>query len=152
MRTGKLRARWLHMSVLQEGDIQPPEPSAGHIAQLTDMGFSEVLARKALQLTRNNVEHALDWLLQHSEESGAADPPTQEQLRAVYGRRRRRAAGAAVDAGAAAAGVPVEAVLTQLVDMVSANSALHVVFTRHSTTAVGCLLYRLRSWWVFLCR
>ncbi|KAF6259607.1 hypothetical protein COO60DRAFT_1512708 [Scenedesmus sp. NREL 46B-D3] len=101
----------------EEGDIQPPEPSAGHIAQLTDMGFSEVLARKALQLTRNNVEHALDWLLQHSEEPGAADPPTQEQLRAVYGRRRRRAAGAAVDAGAAAAGVPVEAVLTQLVDM-----------------------------------
>lgn len=102
----------------EEGDIQPPEPSAGHMAQLADMGFSEALARKALQLTRDNVELALEWLLQHGEEPGSADPPTQEQLRAVYGRRRRRAAGAAAGAGAAAAaGAPVEAVLSQLTDM-----------------------------------
>uniref|UniRef100_A0A383W8V9 UBA domain-containing protein n=1 Tax=Tetradesmus obliquus TaxID=3088 RepID=A0A383W8V9_TETOB len=102
----------------EEGDIQPPEPSAGHLAQLADMGFSEALARKALQLTRDNVELALEWLLQHGEEPGAADPPTQEQLRTVYGRRRRRAAGAAAGAGAAAAaGAPVEAVLSQLTDM-----------------------------------
>jgi hypothetical protein len=94
------------------------------MAQLADMGFSQALARKALQLTRDNVELALEWLLQHSEQPGAADPPTQEQLRAVYGRRRQRAAGAAVAASTAAAGAPVEEVLTQLTDMVRASNAI----------------------------
>lgn len=100
------------------------------MAQLADMGFSEALARKALHLTRDNVELALEWLLQHGEEPGSADPPTQEQLRAVYGRRRRRAAGAAAGAGAAAAaGAPVEAVLSQLTDMVRTRNVREAVPT-----------------------
>lgn len=100
------------------------------MAQLADMGFSEALARKALQLTRDNVELALEWLLQHGEEPGSADPPTQEQLRAVYGRRRRRAAGAAAGAGAAAAaGAPVVAVLSQLTDMVRTRNVREAVPT-----------------------
>lgn len=76
-----------------------PEPPADRIAQLTDMGFSETLARNALLLRRGHVEQALDWLLQHGDDPAAAEPPTQEQLRQVggvgcwrveWGRARRR--------------------------------------------------------------
>eukprot|EP00878_Enallax_costatus_P011519 GHUV01012025.1.p1 GENE.GHUV01012025.1~~GHUV01012025.1.p1 ORF type:complete len:534 (+),score=238.87 GHUV01012025.1:496-2097(+) len=127
----------------EEQEIQPPEPQAAHIAQLTDMGFAEAVASKALILTRDNVQLAVEWLFEHGEDPNAADPPTQEQLRQVYGRRRgrrrhaaaapRSAAGstaatptaAAAQAnnnggGAAAAGpppVPMEVVLAQLSDM-----------------------------------
>lgn len=85
---------------LQEGaeeqELQVPEPQAAHIAQLTDMGFAEALARKALILTRDNVQLAVEWLFEHGDDPNAADAPTQEQLRQVYGRRRsRRRQGAA---------------------------------------------------------
>lgn len=66
-----------------EPPLQVPEPRADQIATLTDMGFSEAVARKALLLTRCNVELALEWVLQHMDEPDAETPPTQEQLRQV---------------------------------------------------------------------
>jgi hypothetical protein len=85
-------------------DVVPPEPPAAAIGQLTDMGFGAPLVRKALLLSRNNVDIALEWLLQYAEAPGADAPPTQEQLRAVWGvRRRRRAAAPVAAAGAPAA-------------------------------------------------
>ena len=88
-------------------DVVPPEPPAAAVAQLSEMGFGAPLVRKALLLSRNSVDLALEWLLQHGEEPGADEPPTQEQLRAVWGARRRRRAvaapGAAAAGGAAAA-------------------------------------------------
>jgi len=63
--------------------VVPVEPRADHIAQITDMGFTEALARKALVLTRDNVQEALEWVFAHGEEPGADAPPTQEELRAV---------------------------------------------------------------------
>jgi hypothetical protein len=92
-------------------DVVPPEPPAAAVAQLTDMGFAGPLARKALLLSRHSVDLALEWLLQHGEEPGADAPPTQEELRAVWGarRRRRRAAAAAAGAAPAAAAAAVAA-------------------------------------------
>ncbi|KAF5826657.1 hypothetical protein DUNSADRAFT_2412 [Dunaliella salina] len=66
-------------------EIRPPEPSAQAVEQLTGMGFLEPVVRKALVLGRNNIDAALDWLLAHSEDADAAEPPTQQQLRQVYG-------------------------------------------------------------------
>lgn len=60
-----------------------PQPSAAALAQLTEMGFAEQLSRNALQLQRNNVAAALDWLLQHGEEPGAAEPLSEERLQQV---------------------------------------------------------------------
>jgi hypothetical protein len=66
-----------------EPPLQVPEPTAEQIGTLTDMGFSEAVARKALLLTRCNVEVALEWVLQHMDDPDAETPPTQEQLRQV---------------------------------------------------------------------
>lgn len=74
--------------------IEPPEPAADHIAQLTDMGFAEPVARKALILAKDNVNVALEWLFEHAEDADAAEPPTQEQLRQVWWRQRVSGGGA----------------------------------------------------------
>lgn len=66
--------------------LQIPEPSADGIAQLTEMGFSEALARKALLLCRNNTDAALEWVLQHMEDEDAEAPPTEDELRQVGSR------------------------------------------------------------------
>jgi hypothetical protein len=68
-----------------EEEVQVPEPSADRIAQLTDMGFSDALARNALLLQRGNVEAALEWLLEHADDPAAAEPIPQERLRQVCG-------------------------------------------------------------------
>jgi hypothetical protein len=39
-----------------EGEVQVPEPSASNVAAITEMGFSAPLARKALVLTRDNLQ------------------------------------------------------------------------------------------------
>lgn len=151
-----------------EQEIQAPEPQAANIAQLTDMGFAEAVARKALILTRDNVQLAVEWLFEHGDDPNAADPPTQEQLRLVYGRsrgrRRQGTAAAATAAAVAAAGgnadgsgnnaavaaavpaaipVPVEVVLSQLTEMgfdaTAAQQALAHVGP-HLDLAVGVLL------------
>ena len=66
--------------------VQVPEPNAEAVARLADMGFPEAVARRALLLTRNRLEAATEWCLSHSDDPDAADPPSQEQLRRVYGR------------------------------------------------------------------
>jgi uncharacterized UBP type Zn finger protein len=67
----------------QEEQIQVPDPPAEQVQQLTEMGFSEALGRKALILCRGNVELALEWVLGHMDDADAEEPPTQEQLRQV---------------------------------------------------------------------
>ncbi|KAL6758735.1 hypothetical protein V8C86DRAFT_2589906 [Haematococcus lacustris] len=71
----------------QPQEIVAPEPPAHLLQELQAMGFSEPLVRKvrALALTRNVAESALDWLLMHGEDAEAQAPPTQEELRQVYG-------------------------------------------------------------------
>lgn len=71
-------------------EIRAPEPAAANVSQLVDMGFTEPVVRKALILTKDNVNAALEWILQHGEEANAAEPPTQDQLRAVYGQPLRQ--------------------------------------------------------------
>ena len=60
-----------------------PDPPAEQVQQLTEMGFSEGLCRKALLMCRGNVQLALEWVLSHMDDADADDPPTQEQLRQV---------------------------------------------------------------------
>ncbi|MEW5304036.1 MAG: hypothetical protein WDW36_006671 [Sanguina aurantia] len=74
-----------------------PQPPAAALAQLTEMGFAEQLSRNALQLQRNNVAAALDWLLQHGEEPGAAEPLSEERLQQIYGRPARPPAPSEAD-------------------------------------------------------
>ena len=50
------------------------------------MGFTGGLARKALLLTRNRFESAVEYCLSHSDDAHADVPPTEQQLRRVYGR------------------------------------------------------------------
>ncbi|GLC44098.1 hypothetical protein PLESTB_000929500 [Pleodorina starrii] len=66
-----------------------PEPDAQAAAQLGEMGFGEPVVRKALLLHRNDMEAALNWLLQHGEDPAAAEPLTEEQLRQIYSRGPR---------------------------------------------------------------
>ncbi|EFJ51028.1 hypothetical protein VOLCADRAFT_116593 [Volvox carteri f. nagariensis] len=66
-----------------------PEPDAQAASQLGEMGFGEAVVRKALLLHRNEMEAALNWLLQHGEDPAAAEPLTEEQLRQIYSRGPR---------------------------------------------------------------
>ena len=40
---------------------------------------------QALALGRNNFDVAVEWLLEHAEDPDAAEPPSQQQLREVWG-------------------------------------------------------------------
>ncbi|GIL70718.1 hypothetical protein Vretimale_3822 [Volvox reticuliferus] len=66
-----------------------PEPDAQAAAQLGEMGFGEAVVRKALLLHRNDMEAALNWLLQHGDDPAAVEPLTDEQLRQIYSRGPR---------------------------------------------------------------
>ncbi|KAG2445735.1 hypothetical protein HXX76_000341 [Chlamydomonas incerta] len=61
-----------------------PEPDESAAAQLGEMGFGEPVVRKALLLHRNDMEQALNWLLQHGDDPAAAEPLTDDQLRQIY--------------------------------------------------------------------
>jgi uncharacterized UBP type Zn finger protein len=64
------------------------------------MGFSEALARKALLLCRNNVDAALEWVLQHMEDEDAEQPPEnglKERHVVVW---RKKSTGTPGDGGA----------------------------------------------------
>ena len=63
-----------------------PEPNAALLGQLGDMGFTGGLARKALLLTRNRFASAVEYCLSHGDDAHADVPPTEQQLRRVYGR------------------------------------------------------------------
>jgi hypothetical protein len=60
-----------------------PEPDPQAVVQLSEMGFGEPVVRKALLLHRNELEAALNWLLQHGDDPAAGEPLTDEQLRQV---------------------------------------------------------------------
>ncbi|CAD7701612.1 unnamed protein product [Ostreobium quekettii] len=79
-------------------EVQIPEPNAEHMNTLRDMGFSEVLASNALLLCRNNLEPALNWILQRGNDPAAAVPIPQEQLRRLYATRPRAVQSRQVDA------------------------------------------------------
>jgi hypothetical protein len=66
-----------------QGEVQVPEPPADRITQLTEMGFSDTLARNALLLQRSNVEAALEWLLEHGDDPAGAEPIPEDRLRQV---------------------------------------------------------------------
>lgn len=72
---------WLRQA--PQPDVQPPDPDPAHLQHISDMGFSDALARKALILSRNRVAEAIEWLLMHSEDADVDAPVTQEQLRRV---------------------------------------------------------------------
>ena len=46
----------------------PSEPESGFVAQLTSMGYSTSLARRAVQLFPNSNEQALEHCLMHQDE------------------------------------------------------------------------------------
>jgi hypothetical protein len=111
--------------------IEPPEPAAANITSLTEMGFPEPLARKALIMTKDNVEAALEWILVHEGDPDAAQPPTQEELQRV----RRAVLRCAV-------GVPGMAALTgavpaQPLSAPSAPATPHAAPARGIAGAVG---------------
>ncbi|XP_052788907.1 ubiquitin-associated domain-containing protein 1-like [Mya arenaria] len=63
--------------ILNEGS--PPERvDEDSVRQLTDMGFSASRARKALSVNKMSVMSAMEWLLQHSEDSDI-DSPAEDQ-------------------------------------------------------------------------
>lgn len=62
-------------------EVLVPEPSAAHIANLQDMGFSAAAARRALLLSRGNVNAAVNHLVAHSADGNAEAEPTPEELR-----------------------------------------------------------------------
>lgn len=49
----------------EDQDVELPEANAQRLQQLVDMGFSEDIARKALILRHNNIDAAMDWILEH---------------------------------------------------------------------------------------
>ena len=80
----------------EEGPPPPaPEPDASAIAQLQDMGFPSLLARKALQLRGGSVPGATEWLLSHADDSDAGAPLTDEELRRIAGPSQDRVRRAA---------------------------------------------------------
>eukprot|EP00887_Chlorella_sp_A99_P005497 scaffold1.g5497.t1 len=114
-----------------------PEPNAEALSSLLEMGFPEALCRNALLLNRNHFERALEWVMEHAQDPGAADPVrrAEQQLAAVYGgRARQRGNGGQVDPGH----------LAQLRDMgfdsVSAEMALRM-FHNHVEAAANWLLH-----------
>ena len=70
----------------EEVPLQVPEPNAELLTQLGDMGFPEGLSKKALLLSRNRFEVAVEYCLTQGDDAHANDPPTEAQLRRVYGR------------------------------------------------------------------
>ena len=70
-------------------EAEPAEPDEAAVRQLQEMGFAEALCRKALQLRRNHVPAAAEWLLAHADDPAAAAPLTPEELRQLAGPSRR---------------------------------------------------------------
>eukprot|EP01116_Phalansterium_solitarium_P022347 TRINITY_DN7340_c0_g1_i1.p1 TRINITY_DN7340_c0_g1~~TRINITY_DN7340_c0_g1_i1.p1 ORF type:complete len:392 (+),score=78.35 TRINITY_DN7340_c0_g1_i1:22-1176(+) len=60
-----------------------PEVNASLLKQLTEMGFPEWPAKKALILCRMNVQYAMEWLLEHSDDPNLNDPLPPQLLTAM---------------------------------------------------------------------
>ncbi|KAK6359836.1 hypothetical protein TWF696_000970 [Orbilia brochopaga] len=61
------------------GAAAAPDPES--VAQLTNMGFTEGQARKALRETNGNVERAVEWVFSHPTDDGDVDIPTDAPTR-----------------------------------------------------------------------
>lgn len=72
------------------GNETLPEANPTRLQQLVEMGFSEALARKALILRHNNLDLAMDWVLEHQDDPEAETPLTESQLRRIAISRRRQ--------------------------------------------------------------
>jgi len=57
-----------------------PTADPAVLQQLIEFGFPEVRARKALLLNRMNLERAMEWLLEHSDDPDIDVPLTNAQL------------------------------------------------------------------------
>jgi hypothetical protein len=72
------------------GAEQAPEANESRLQQLVEMGFSETISRKALILRHNNLDAAMDWILEHQDDPEAENPLTESQLRRIAISRRRQ--------------------------------------------------------------
>ncbi|KAK9447508.1 uncharacterized protein V1518DRAFT_421178 [Limtongia smithiae] len=64
---------------LESGSAQngaSDEVSADSIAMLSDMGFTEAQAKKALKETGQDMERAVEWLFSHPDDDGSESSPT----------------------------------------------------------------------------
>lgn len=71
------------------GTEQAPEANETRLQQLVEMGFSEAISRKALILRHNNLDAAMDWILEHQDDPEAETPLTESQLQRIAISRRR---------------------------------------------------------------
>ena len=60
--------------------VQVPEPNAEAAARLTDMGFPEAVARRALLLTRNRLDAATEWCLSSATSDGSCFPKKNQTI------------------------------------------------------------------------
>eukprot|EP01117_Protostelium_nocturnum_P010145 TRINITY_DN3619_c0_g2_i3.p1 TRINITY_DN3619_c0_g2~~TRINITY_DN3619_c0_g2_i3.p1 ORF type:complete len:407 (-),score=131.30 TRINITY_DN3619_c0_g2_i3:1027-2247(-) len=58
------------------------------LEQLTEMGFPAERSKKALILNQMNIQLAMEWLINHENDSHLDDPLTQQQLRAIVQKNR----------------------------------------------------------------
>ena len=72
------------------GTEQVPEANPSRLQQLVEMGFSEAIASKALILRHNNLDAAMDWILEHQDDPEAETPLTESQLQRIAISRRRQ--------------------------------------------------------------
>jgi len=111
----------------EDQDVELPEANAQRLQQLVDMGFSEDIARKALILRHNNIDAAMDWILEH-QDTDAATPLSESELRQIalsqrrarQSRRRLRRRFASQSGAFRRGGPPVEVdagLVTQLEEM-----------------------------------
>ncbi|KXN86253.1 Ubiquitin carboxyl-terminal hydrolase 14 [Leucoagaricus sp. SymC.cos] len=58
------------------GDKPKPEPPVELVTMLSEMGFTDMQAKKALRQCDNNMERAVEWLFSHPDNDGSEIPPT----------------------------------------------------------------------------
>ncbi|KNC56310.1 ubiquitin-associated domain-containing protein 1 [Thecamonas trahens ATCC 50062] len=73
----------VHASSTPQPARVPPPVAAGPLAALTDMGFPEAHARKALMLAGDSVARAMEWLLLHEGDPSLDAPLSEEELQRV---------------------------------------------------------------------
>ncbi|CAB4397730.1 unnamed protein product [Rhizophagus irregularis] len=63
----EMAMNWLFEHMDDPDNIDMSGPSEADIAKLTDMGFSQSRAKKALGETNNDVQRAIEWLFSHED-------------------------------------------------------------------------------------
>lgn len=70
---------------LEVSNSSPQEPSADAIESLGAMGFSSQLSRKALVLSKGDVNAAVEWLFSNPDDDGVLQPNRSETIAAEKG-------------------------------------------------------------------